>query len=172
MQRETLLQIGLSEEQANNVLELHAGALKEYVPRDAFNEAMAQNKAEAERAAKELSAHKIDTAITLHLSNAGVKSPKLMKQLLDLSKISMEGETLTGIQEQLGELRETDAYLFHSDRDRLSGREPMSGSGGGSSNELRNNPFKKETLNLTEQSKLMRENPELAKRLQAAAGAQ
>jgi hypothetical protein len=33
------------------------------------------------------------------------------------------------------------------------------------------NPWKKETLNLTEQARLLREDPELAKQMKAAAGA-
>ena len=105
MQKETLLQMGLTEEQANNVLELHAGALKEYVPKEAFKEALAQNKADSERAASELAAYKVENAIMLHLSSIGAKNPKIIKPLLDLSKISMEGDTLTGIQEQLEVLR-------------------------------------------------------------------
>jgi len=63
---------------------------------------------------------------------------------------------------------ETADYLFHSPSG-LSGREPTAGSSGSAD---RRNPFKKESFNLTEQSKLIRENPDLAKRMQAAAGVQ
>lgn len=42
--------------------------------------------------------------------------------------------------------------------------------GGGSSNKSVVNPFAKETFSLTEQGKLLRENPELAKKLAAQAG--
>ena len=45
------------------------------------------------------------------------------------------------------------------------------GTGGGATNQTLVNPFKKETLNLTEQARLLKENPELYKQMKAAAGA-
>jgi len=45
------------------------------------------------------------------------------------------------------------------------------GNNGGNSNQQLTNPFKKETLNLTEQARLLKENPELYKQMKAAAGA-
>lgn len=47
-----------------------------------------------------------------------------------------------------------------------SGRAPNSGGGGGSG---QTNPWKKDTFNLTEQGRIIRENPELARQLQAQA---
>lgn len=46
-----------------------------------------------------------------------------------------------------------------------NGRTPNTGSNGGGNN----NPFSKESFNLTEQMRILSENPELAKQLQAAA---
>ena len=45
------------------------------------------------------------------------------------------------------------------------------GTNGDGNNQPLKNPFKKETLNLTEQARLMKENPELAKQMKAAANA-
>ena len=45
------------------------------------------------------------------------------------------------------------------------------GNHGGNSHQQLTNPFKKETLNLTEQARLLKENPELYKQMKAAAGA-
>ena len=45
------------------------------------------------------------------------------------------------------------------------------GNNGNGNNQPLKNPFKKETLNLTEQARLMKENPELAKQMKAAANA-
>ena len=45
------------------------------------------------------------------------------------------------------------------------------GNNGGNTNQQLTNPFKKETLNLTEQARLLKENPELYKQMKAAAGA-
>lgn len=47
-----------------------------------------------------------------------------------------------------------------------SGRTPNSGGGGGSG---QINPWKKETFNLTEQGRLLRDNPELARQMMAQA---
>ncbi len=47
-----------------------------------------------------------------------------------------------------------------------SGRAPNAGGGG---TEAKINPWKKETFNLTEQGRILRDNPELAKQLQAQA---
>lgn len=47
-----------------------------------------------------------------------------------------------------------------------NGRTPPAGGGGGTG---QTNPWKKETFNLTEQGRLLRENPELAKQLMAQA---
>lgn len=47
-----------------------------------------------------------------------------------------------------------------------SGRAPNSGGGGGSG---QTNPWKKDTFNLTEQGRIIRENPELAKQMMAQA---
>jgi hypothetical protein len=45
------------------------------------------------------------------------------------------------------------------------------GTNGDGNNQPLKNPFKKETLNLTEQARLIKENPELAKQMKAAANA-
>lgn len=47
------------------------------------------------------------------------------------------------------------------------GGAPISGKSGA---QISNNPFKKDTLNLTEQARIQRENPQLAARLKAEAG--
>lgn len=59
-------------------------------------------------------------------------------------------------------LRAEHAYIFPT----ASG---VGAKGGKPGAQIANNPFKKETLNLTEQARLQRENPQLAARLQAEA---
>ena len=205
MQKEALLQIGLTEEQADKILGLFAESiLKSYVPKEKLEEAekenirlttslkerdtqleglkataglseelqkkldaaIAKNQKDSEQAAAEFAAYKKDNSINLYLLKIGAKNAKAVKALLDLDKVSVDGENLIGIKEQLDALKISDAYLFEPI---MSGREP---SGGGSSyeNEPKDNPFKKETWNLTKQGQLFKENPELYKKLKAAAG--
>lgn len=52
--------------------------------------------------------HAIDRAI----AEAKGKNPKAIKALLDLDKVSLDGENIIGLKEQLEALQTNDAYLF------------------------------------------------------------
>jgi len=102
------------------------------------------------------------------LSKAGAKNPKAVKALLDAEKIKLDGETLLGLDDQLKALQESDAYLFGEEEpEGLKGRKPH---GGGNPPPTNKNPFSKEHFNLTEQGRLLRDDPELYKQLKAQAG--
>lgn len=59
---------------------------------------------------------KIDTAITKALSKSGAMNETILTGLLDRSKIAIgEDNTITGIQEQIVALKESDPYLFKQD---------------------------------------------------------
>ncbi|MCM1564917.1 MAG: phage scaffolding protein [Dehalobacter sp.] len=103
--------------------------------------------------------HTLDAA----LSDAKVKNIKAIKALLTIDNIKLDGESLIGLTDQLEALKKSDAYLF----DQALGGQTPPNYGGGSPGVK--NPWKKETFNLTDQGKILRENPELAKQLQAAA---
>lgn len=107
-----------------------------------------------------------ETSIELALKDQKAKNIKAVKALLDLDKVSVDGDNLIGLEEQLKGLKESDSYLFGDDT--LAGRDPNPGSGGTPS-EHRKNPFSKDHFNLTEQGRLFREEPELAAKLKAAA---
>ena len=55
---------------------------------------------------------KKNTAIDLFLSNQKAKNVKAVKALLDMEKVSIDGDNLIGIEEQLKSLKESDPYLF------------------------------------------------------------
>lgn len=131
-----------------------------------LDEAIAKNKADSEQAAAELAAYKKDNAVSLQIMKLGAKNIKAVKALLDLSKVSIDGENLIGLQDQLDALKVSDSYLFYP---AMAGREPYGGDKT-PPDEHKGNPFKKETFNLTKQGQITRENPELAKRLRMAAG--
>lgn len=104
----------------------------------------------------------ITAAIQSKLTDA--KYPDLLLAKFDQSKLSIaEDGTVLGIDEQLAVLKEQYKDLFKPD---LKGREPNNIGGSPSGQK---NPWSKEHFNLTEQGRILRENPELAAQLQAAA---
>lgn len=134
-----------------------------------LSEKIAELEKENEQARKEyetkMSELKKNTAIDIKLKDARAKNIKAVKALLDLNKISLDGENLIGIDEQLETLKEKESYLFGEDK--LIGGEPN--KGGTPTPEVNKNPFSKEHFNLTEQGRLFREDPELAKKLKELA---
>lgn len=64
---------------------------------------------------------RFDYAIDLALRDARAKNPKAVKALLDLNKISLDGEKLIGLSEQLEEIRKTDDYQFHAENAGIDG---------------------------------------------------
>jgi hypothetical protein len=108
---------------------------------------------------------KKNTAIDMFLTNNNAKNIKAVKALLDSSKVSLDGENLIGLEEQVKALQTSDAYLFGEDV--ITGRNHKPGAG--TPPDMKKNPWSKEHFNLTEQGKLVTENPELAAQLKAAA---
>ncbi len=101
------------------------------------------------------------------LKGANARNIKAIKALLDLDKVSIDGDNLIGLEEQLKGLKESDSYLFGADT--LNGREPNKDTNTIDPS-MKNNPWKKETFNLTDQGKIFKENPEQARQLMSQAG--
>lgn len=77
-----------------------------------------------------------------------------------------EDGAITGLKEQLDALKENKAYLFKEIEPSGTGG---SMGNGGKSKTGEKNPWSKEHFNLTEQGRIIRENPELAEQLKSAA---
>lgn len=60
----------------------------------------------------DLAAAKLDSAVTLALINAKARDPKLVKALLDMSVVKLDGDQLLGVTEQLSKITESHGYLF------------------------------------------------------------
>lgn len=105
--------------------------------------------------------HALDGALT----GAKAKNPKAVKALLDTEKIKFEDGKLYGLDEQLKALQESDGYLFGDDPPAKGGDDFSKGNPGNQAN-----PWKKDTFNLTEQGKILRQNPTLAEKLMREAG--
>lgn len=76
-------------------------------------EEMQAKNTELEKAHKaQIEQLKIDNAMDSALAASGCRNSKALKALLDMGKIKLENDKLTGLDEQLKELVKTDAYLF------------------------------------------------------------
>lgn len=201
MTKEQLIEMGLTEEQADKILAAHKDVLAGFIPKARFDEVnetkkeleqqirerdkqlkelqeKAKGNEELEKTIKELQeANKatkeqyeakirdmtINAAIQSKLTDA--KYPDLLISKFDKSKLSIaEDGTVLGIDEQLAVLKEQYKDLFKPD---VKGKEP---NNIGSSSLGQKNPWSKEHFNLTEQGKLIRENPEKARQLIIQAG--
>lgn len=119
-----------------------------------------------------------DMAVTtaIKLAVAGdAHDPDLVASLLDKSKIEVDenGNIKGGLDDQLQALRETKSFLFvqkeqPNNQPQFKGISPAESreqSAGGIKN-----PWSKEHFNLTEQGRILRENPELAEQLKMQVG--
>jgi predicted nuclease with TOPRIM domain len=106
-------------------------------------------------------------AIERELLKANAKFPDLLVGKFDKSKVEvLEDGTVKGLEDQLKTIKESYKDLFGETK--IAGTPP--GKGDPPNPDTKNNPWKKETLNYTEQGRILREEPELAKTLKAAAG--
>lgn len=132
---------------------------------EALQAANKQQKAEFEAQAKAL---KIDTAVKLAIADSA-QDVDIVAGLIDKAKLILgEDGKVTGLTEQVEALKKDKAFLFKG----TSGSNPNYNPNGGSNNPPATNPFKKETFNLTEQGKMLRDNPEQARAMAAEAGVQ
>ena len=106
----------------------------------------------------------MQSAIRGKLTDA--KYPDLIESKFDLGKITLsdDGTEVFGVDEQLNTIKEKYADLFTPS---VEGREPN--RQGESGKPVTKNPWSKEHFNLTEQGRLLRENPELAAQYKASA---
>ncbi|MZQ75258.1 MAG: scaffolding protein [Peptoclostridium sp.] len=111
---------------------------------------------------KKIADQSFSFALESALKDGKVKNTKAVKALLDLEGIKLDGDKLTGLDEQISKLKESDSYLFEVEN---------AGGTGGAGNFGRNNgktgvtkeQFGKMSYN--ERVSLYNENPELYKQL-------
>lgn len=105
----------------------------------------------------------LDSAIEKALSNAGAKHIDLLSTKIDREKLKIETDgKVTGLDEQISAYKESYKDLFTP---KIEGRDPNNNGGG---KPPVNNPWSKEHFNLTQQAKILRENPELANQLKSS----
>lgn len=143
MKKEELLEIGLTEEQAEKVFALNGkdvnkarndldtktteletanktiqelqAAVKKFdgVDVDGLKTSLSDLQKKYDA---DISAAHLDSALNLALVEAKAKNPMLAKRALDVAGIKLDGDKLLGLDEQLKKLRETDGYLFEEDK--------------------------------------------------------
>lgn len=103
----------------------------------------------------------IQSAIRNKLTDT--KYPELLETKFDKAKLSVsEDGTVLGIDEQLASIKEQYKDLFAPE---VEGKDPFNKTKTPSGVK---NPWSKEHFNLTEQAKILKENPELAAQLKAS----
>lgn len=109
---------------------------------------------------------RIDSAVKLKLSGTA-QDVDIVASLIDKNKLIVSDDgTVTGLDEQINPLKQSKPFLFKDVKlQKNKNYEPAGGNGGNTVN-----PFKKETFNMTEQGRLFKENPALAKSLAQEAG--
>lgn len=129
-----------------------------------------ENKAAKEKFDGDLKRLQINNAVEKALLGAKAKNIKAVKALLDLESAEFDGETVKGLADQLKKLQEGEdsKFLFdlQANNQQFKGIKP---SESGDKTPNGNNPWSKDHFNLTAQGKLLKENPELAAQMQAAA---
>ena len=141
--------------------------------RKQIEQLQADNKDAAEKYEARIKEMAITTAIKLAVAGQ-VHDPDLVAGLLDKSKIELDenGNVKAGLDEQIKALREAKSFLFVEQKPATTtfrGATPADGRDQAASSGVKN-PWSKEHFNLTEQARILRENPELAKQLQSIAG--
>lgn len=108
---------------------------------------------------------RIDSAVKLKLSGTA-QDVDIVAGLIDKTKLIVSDDgTVAGLDEQINPLKQSKPFLFKEIKSKGGSYDPAGGAGGNTVN-----PFKKETFSLTEQGKLFKENPALAKSLAQEAG--
>lgn len=122
------------------------------------------NKKAQEEADAKMKELRINDAIKLAIVDKA-QDVDIVSSLFDKGKLILGDDgKITGLDEQLKELQKNKAFLF-----KQAGPNPKYDPKGGNGTPS-TNPFAKDTFNLTEQGRLLRENPEQAKAFAQAAG--
>jgi len=124
----------------------------------------AENKKAAEEWQDKMAQMQLDFAIEKALTAAKAKNPKAVKALLNLENVKLDGDKLLGLDDQLKAIQQSDPYLF-GDSGKVGGGTNPPGAGNPEVN-----PWKKDSWNLTQQGKILLEDPAKATRMKAEAG--
>lgn len=192
MKKEDLIAKGLSEEQAQTVMDVWNDGMKGFVPKERFDEVngklkeanstietLKKGNADNEELQKQVREYK-DKVAELETASANTAKEYALRDKLkeagaidadyiiykqgglDKFTFDKDGKPI-GIDDVMKPLKESSPHLFKAE----PGADYKPAGGG---TPPAKNPFAKDSFNLTEQGKLLRENPTQAQALAAAAG--
>lgn len=104
-----------------------------------LNDLQQQFKQSQDESAKKIASLKLNSAVDVAIAGSNARNGKAVRALLDMGKIQMgEDGKLTGLDDQLTSLQESDSYLFedksqNTSNSTISGN-PSGGNGGGDDN--------------------------------------
>lgn len=107
-----------------------------------------------------------DFKLTEALREGGAKNPAAVKALLNTDSLKLDGTKILGLDDQLTALKESDSYLFGE----IKATSDVTPAPSNDKKATGNNPWAKETFNLTEQMKIQKNDPDKAASLKVAAG--
>ena len=174
MNKEKLIALGLTEDQAKAVLD----GFKGYVPPERFNEVneakknaeslvterdkqieglkkstgdnealkaeieklQGENKVAKEKYESDIKALKINNAIDSALTGAGAKNLKAVRALLDMEKITLDGDEVKGVEDQIKALVKDEGSSFLFDVSSQGGKSPT-GTKAGEGGKPTNKPY-------------------------------
>lgn len=99
-------------ERDNQLKTLKASAGDNEALKQQIEQLQADNKTAKENFQKELDGIKFNSALELKLASSGAKNSKALKGLLDMDKIKLDNDTITGFDEQLEAIKKDNDYLF------------------------------------------------------------
>lgn len=121
------------------------------------------NKEQKEAADARIKTLQLDSAIKLAIGDTA-QDVDIVTGLIKRDALVLgEDGKVSGLKEQVEDLRKTKPFLFKQER--TNPYQPHGGTG-----PQVDNPFAKDTFNLTKQGQLLKENPEKARELASAAG--
>lgn len=127
-----------------------------------IDELTSANQTAKETHEKEMAALKKNHAIESALAEAKVKSIKAAMPFIDTDKVSVDGNNLLGLTEQINKLKEDEAtkFLFDSGKPSMKGAKPGEGGDPGDKGYTRDDIRK---MSYPERMKLFNEDPEAYK---------
>lgn len=150
MERKFLTNLGLDQDQVNSIMAQYGKDLQKFEGLEAERDALKKTnselsgkiddlkadnaniedltkqieklKSDNENAANQLSAQKLDFAVASAIKDAGARNVKAVKALLNGDDIRFDSKgNLTGLDDQLKSLKDSDSYLF-SDEAKTAGK--------------------------------------------------
>lgn len=109
------------DERDKQLEKLKTGAKDSETQKAEIERLQGENKATKESYEKEMESLRFTYALESKLISAGAKNAKAVTALLDSEKLSLDGDNIIGLDEQLKAVREKDSYLFDETKDQTAG---------------------------------------------------